>query len=359
MNKILQSICLAIALSLSGACVAATKLTVTQGQDSCEFDLESGSAVAIDPVTGHITAVVTNLDECMGPPEPPVINNFTRTPASVTPGGSVTFNWTTEHAVSCAAATNSTLPGWSGSKPLQGPQSITINAESGTYSARLRCTNASGDSVTTGPLSVTVDDGGGGGGKHCPDFPEPAGMTQANNGRQTTGAWPPTFCSNCGGTWVGMFDLFFARGNEAWYYQEPNKYHAIQFNTGPLPSTESGYVEFLEPHNHMIGQSIRNGRRFVSISECPGDFHAASLDSGCYRVNSGNGTIRWEGSADSGPFDCTLQPNTTYYLNIVHTNSPEGDPNPTWACTGNNLGTGLRGCGALMTPRGSSYNSNP
>lgn len=357
MNKTLKTSVLVVTMGMISASVTASQLIVQQGNHACEFDLATGTAVSIDPVTGDMTAQVTNLEDCMGAPEP-AINSFTRSPSSIESGQSVTFNWSTEHVQSCAATAASTLPGWSGGNfSAQGPQTVVVNAAAGNYSAGLICQNASGDTVTAGPLNVTVTTGNGT--PECTDRPPPAGLTRANNGRMATGTGTPSkpaeFCSSCGRQWHTMFDHNFARGNEAWYYQESGRYHALEFQTGPLPAGEKGQIALNESNNFATFHGIKNGRRFMSISKCPGDFHKAKLEPGCFTASQGVHVFFWEGSANESVIRCPLEPNTTYYLNIVYTDSPENDPNPEWSCTGQQPGSSFRGCGNMMTPSGSNY----
>lgn len=187
MNKLYQSIYLA-ALVMISCSAGAAKLVVSQGTANCEFELASGDAVSINPVTGDVSAVVTNLEECAGAPEPPVITSFTAT-SSVAPGGTIQLSWNTEGADSCQAVTTGVtnpLPGWSGSKLVPSDnQLITAPSSEDTYRARLQCTNSAATVQETRVITVseeTIDD--------CAiNRPTPAGMSRATNGRAVSCRW--------------------------------------------------------------------------------------------------------------------------------------------------------------------------
>lgn len=331
MNKLYQSICLA-ALVMASFSAWATKLIVSQGTENCVFELASGDAVSINPATGDVSAVVSNLEDCAGAPEPPEITSFTRAPSSVESGQTVSVNWSTENVDTCSAT--GTLPTWTGSKGLQGPQNVTVNAPLGTYSVGLQCTGA-GQTVTAGPLTVTVTDDGGGGGGECT---LPTGLSRAADA-----IWGQSASNASGHFWDGVFiGPFPSTTNSRTYFQRPGNYHAIQFNTGNMPSDATGQINSWEPQGPWSLQAAA-GWRIVSFSTCPGDFNPDGKEPGCIRRIGGTDNIRWGGANTGDVFRCALQPNTTYYLNIVYTDSQVGDPNPNWNCSGPR-----ENCGALM-----------
>ena len=110
------------------------------------------------PSQGTYDAGTYAIDVTTAPAAPaPTITSFTASPTSVTSGGTVTLNWTSQNATSCTAS-----GGWSGTQPTSGP--VTSAAITSTTTFTLTCTGGGG---TTAAQSVTVtikSSGGGGGG---------------------------------------------------------------------------------------------------------------------------------------------------------------------------------------------------
>ncbi len=70
-------------------------------------------------------------------------------------------------------------------------------------------------------------------------------------------------------------------------------------------------------------------RHIMTISSCPGDFNqdAIMADTGCYGSFSPLMPLRWRGpdaTETTPPTNCVLQPNRTYFWNIIPTISPLG-----------------------------------
>ncbi len=77
----------------------------------------------------------------------------------------------------------------------------------------------------------------------------------------------------------------------------------------------------------------RRPQQIVTISSCPGDFNEPAImsDTGCYGRPSAIFPFRWQGPDADPPAayssECVLQPDRTYYWNIIPSNSPLGtDP---------------------------------
>jgi len=92
-------------------------------------------------------------------PPSPVISSFTSNPTSVSAGGSVTLDWSTQNATSCSLAGggfNNT------SEPATGSVSgVSVTA---TTTFTLNCTGAGGNTSQTVTVAVSSTGGGGGGG---------------------------------------------------------------------------------------------------------------------------------------------------------------------------------------------------
>lgn len=118
-----------------------------------------------------------------------------------------------------------------------------------------------------------------------------------------------------------------------------NTYAAFEFTTPlDLNGTHTGAF------TAEVYALVAAGTRLMSISDCPGDFDAGRLDSRCILSRSGPETLRWQGADDS--FRCPLEPDTTYYLNILYSNDQPGTPMNQigWDCSD------PIACGNLITP---------
>lgn len=128
------------------------------------------------------------------------------------------------------------------------------------------------------------------------------------------------------------------------------QYLAIEIRTFDKLSNAYGRIT-----QESAGAPIpRMPQQIVTISSCPGDFNqeAVMADTGCYGRPTVISPFRWQGP-DANPTgayssSCVLQPNRTYYWNLIPSNSPLGtapdeleiDP----VCL-----EGLR-CGAVYSP---------
>jgi hypothetical protein len=82
---------------------------------------------------------------------PPAVT-LTATPASISPGASAKLSWSTQHATSCQAATNSADPAWGTAQGTSG--SYTTVGLNGNNSYTLNCAGAGGPTSAT--VTVTV-----------------------------------------------------------------------------------------------------------------------------------------------------------------------------------------------------------
>ena len=263
-----------------------------------------------------VTVTVEEAD-----PDAPTINSWTASPTTVDAGDSITFSWSTTDATSCSAQGN--LPGWSGPKSTQGPESITvpIGTTPSNYSARLSCSNASG-STTSNAITITVQDGGIAG---CDNRPAPQGMSRDaailyNSSASTL-------------TWFDFFSQEFPNGQTTRKFTiDENEYAALEFTTGSSVSAQD-QVNFSPPQG--MGNTV-GGFKLITISECPGDFGAQD-DPRCRWTGIGvSSDIRF-GAQDSG-FTCPISPNTRYFLNIVFSEDETVTSNPSWFCPGSTCG---------------------
>jgi hypothetical protein len=204
-----------------------------------------------------------------------------------------------------------------------------------TYPVRLSCSNGVANTdVAEISVEVTASD---------PGIPEgcegrtPTNMTRAATCRAGTSA-------NCA-IYTEVFGDFPGSGAKEIEIQS-NQYLAMQFTTAGLASTASG----IWTREQVSGGTT--GRLLTTISRCPGDFDLQAIQAEmgsdqCYRFQIGAGTIQSLKMPDGLFTRCPVQPNTTYYLNMVVTDSASGtSPSQlTWDCP-----NGATTCSQLISP---------
>ena len=121
------------------------------------------------------------------------------------------------------------------------------------------------------------------------------------------------------------------------------QYVAIKFTTDGL--NPKAYGQFSV---ESAGAGVFRERVLATISQCPGDFNPEQV-TGCY-LNPGTfSPFRWRAPDSTGfSTDCVLEPDTTYYLNMLSSTSPLGTlPEkivPSEQCE-------TERCGLLIAPR--------
>jgi hypothetical protein len=344
-------------ISLRGQCLTAAMLSVfsahalAQSQSiilntsptPTEVELLDGTDVNLDPLSGNLTATPLDPAACSATTDctdvDVSISSFVVSPSTVNQGQNVTFSWSGRGAWSCEG---SGLAGttWNGTKLPSGSQVVSTASltPDTTYSVDLECSN--GPVLDTANVSLTVNESGGGGGGGVPQFcvddgrVPPAGLTQdttilvSNGSAQTV-------------TWEQVFDLNFPFGNGPDVAINRDRYASLRFNTGTLSTGTSGRIAF-----DFTQTFLPTGRKVVTISECPGDF-TTLLSNACRVTDLGNGAIRWE-IVTGGGFDCRLQPNTDYYLNILYTQDTA--PPYDWSCSGASNPSTATQCGDIVSP---------
>lgn len=189
-------------------------------------------------------------------------------------------------------------------------------------------------------------------GPNCGDRPPPAHLNRA-----TSCIWDftgPNTSIDCT-LWESFFNRAFPFPSiTRQFYQRPGEYLALEFNTGDYTGSVHGYIESAEPQYGAPG-TFQSGQILYTVSRCPGDFHREAIISEseptCYVRGGAMSQIHFSplGYPDPHSILCKLEPNTTYFLNILFTDSPAGTaPNDlNWACTGAGPGLG-ENCGRLL-----------
>lgn len=279
-----------------------------------EIELEPGSDVAIDPLTGNLTATPADPNACSATVScedvQVVVTQFSASPTTVSQGQNVNFNWNSRGAWTCEGSGFASTA-WNASNKLpSGSQAVsTAGVPLGTYDVVLDCSNGPvSDQLTR---SVTVEEGGSGGGPvFCASEGRlpPPGLSQDTTALSNAfnETFPdPTF------TWDDIFRDPFPGGGSEFWRTDRDRYISLEFTTSGVPTGTQGRLEIVNP------QGASNfGLSLVTFSQCPGDF-TDQPDSDCKRL-IGNGNIRYAVGTNPA-FTCQLQPNTTYYLNVLHT----------------------------------------
>jgi hypothetical protein len=296
---------------INGLTVGSADVLV-DGQVIQEADI---SAISIDPISGDVIVSAGGLYTVTRDGDPPpgpqvIINTLTRSASPILENESVTISWTTTEADSCN--TSGGGGGWAGENiPAQdlasGQRTVTL-ALAGTYTFTLDCSN---DTPTSTSRSVTV--------LVNEDVTPPPGPDCGT----------PTL-SGSTVSWEGLlgFDWPDPGYSEKVIGIPTAGYLAIEFNTGDIVNEDGGVKSI--PHIST------QGSRLGAISECPGDFMDFLPDAEvlCKRTWFDGGTLNWSTDAFPAAWECELQPNTTYYLNLTFTDGVSADTDQCSASSG-------------------------
>lgn len=267
---------------------------------------------------------------------------FTVSPNPVEQGNSVTVNWAAVGAWECEGTG---LPGttWNSSNPKDpsGQQSVGTSALDANESYPLEITCSNGPVTDSRTISLAVEEDTGPpppqGCEDVPalgDYPDWAPADSILRGDNTHD--PEVFADIFNSPFPGTT-------NTAHFEIRKGRYAAIRFQTpSNLNATTEGQFNSV-----AAGQVYPGGdKRLVSISQCPGVFdpqHVADED--CLKNLNLTTPMYWRGPDSSdAAYRCNLQPDTTYYLNIVYSRSEVGDFPPEQAT----CESGESHCGSLM-----------
>lgn len=275
--------------------------------------------------------------------------SFSVSPSSVAQGGNVNFNWVSRGAWDCSG---SGLPGsvWEtfvGDPSGPSGNISTTDVEPDSYTVGITCCN--GPNCDSRTVSLTVVPSGNGNGnppEGCEDRPPPPQMTRASSCAWGDGTNADNTV-NCT-SWESFFRVPFPQASSSRnFYQRPNEYLALEFNTGSYTGPNGGYIDN-EAAQFGWPSTFQGGDKLMTISRCPGDFNRTQIISdsepACYVRGDALSSVQWSTATVINSQFCALQPNTTYYLNIVFTNSPAGTaPNLlNWTCTGGGTNCGRK-----------------
>lgn len=350
--------------------------------DGKQIPTEHISSIVILPNTNTInvsTAVPYTIEPVAN--NLVAINSFSVSSANVVVGQSISLNWATSNAVSCAATNG--VDGWAGSfiAVPNGSKSITT-ATTGTHTFTLTCSGSVANDTATRNVVVNVTAANA---VSITSFT--ATPASIDVGGSTTLSWSTVNAVSCtptggAGNWTsqqinlpsgsasivintaGSYNFtLVCQGvnNDQQSKSAPVTVTAAQqscnnvtlsgnvidwssFWTAAFPGpvyenetnvivSQKGYLAIKFDTGNIVDDgkisalenSSTNGIRLGSYSQCPGDF---DVPDECKMTWGLGGGLRWATNGKIGA--CQLQSNTTYYFNITFTNGV--DPN-SYSCT--------------------------
>ena len=313
--KISNLAVLIAALCTGHVAFAQSSIILNTSPTTTEIELEPGTDVEIDPLSGNLFATPDDPAACSATVSCEDVEvdilSF-NSPLTVPQGQSVNFTWSSRGAWSCSgsgfADTN-----WNGTgKQPSGSQLVsTVDVPLDTYDVVLDCSNGPVNDQLTRSITVEENNNGGGGG---PEFCAQQGRLPPPGLTRDIDALSNAFNQDIPGqtlVWEDLFNAPFPDGGTNFWKSERDKYISLEFTTTGVPTGTIGSLDLRNP------QGAGNfGLTLLTISQCPGDFTNQS-DPNCKDLVN-NGDIRFAVGLNPG-FTCELEPNTTYYLNALHT----------------------------------------
>ncbi|MDZ7791295.1 MAG: hypothetical protein U5L08_12550 [Xanthomonadales bacterium] len=268
--------------------------------------------------------------------------SFDASPNPVALGSGVSFSWDSLGAWSCSGAG---LPGttWNGINPKRPRGQQMVNTSSLTagdsYTVELICSNGPVTDSRTLVLEVQEDT--------APPPPEGCeGVGELSDYAEWTESTDLRFGTPP--SWEGSFGNGFPKGNTFELKLDKGEYAALRFTTPSyIGAASTGQIN----GETSASQSYGPGQRLMSITPCPGQFNPAEIDdSRCLiaQMNTGD-QFKWVGAGHSqAQYRCELEPDTTYFLNILFSESPTGVLPPVQSeCAS----AGHSACGMKLEPR--------
>ena len=329
------TICLFAGLSQLATAQDAPKLVLETSPTQTEIELEGSVTIGSD---GSISATPVDVSVCQtsGNCEGVTVAvtefGFAGTDSralTVDEGDTVELNWRSSGATTCQPI--STFPAWRDKAFVktdsrdatlaQRSVDTTDSAASGAYELKLQCANGSVTSTidASSTLSLTVNEVVAPSPTSCEGRDPISGWTQLTTGSLSClfgdfsadcrswspNLWPNPFVE------TGSLTRKILTNRSA-----KRQYVAIEFSTKGLSSTADGRFNFTS-----AGGVIRQEPLIVTISKCPGDFNP-DQPSGCYFTPTFS--FKWRAPQSLDSANCVLEPNSTYYLNMLSSSSPAG-----------------------------------
>ncbi len=292
--------------------------------DGQTIPLNQSTPMSIDSATGDIR--ITSLNgalSCQEVGDEPTVS-LVASPTVVNSGGTTRLTWNVGNNATSCTRTGDWSGEITGGLVSNGSHFLDIANITSNSSFGISCTNNFGTSpIATANVNIA-------GNPACTNRPPILNGNEDRTIRLIPGAPfngpgvpqnPASYNGlyteivNGGGDWPGE------TGGQSFATLTSGQYIAMQFTTSNV--NEEGKINMVAPSN---GQGPGSGGITMSLSECPGDF---SMTNVCRTVGGGSPSLRWSLDPNENPnLICKLEKNTTYYFNIVHSNS-----------TGNNFST--------------------
>lgn len=277
---------LGVCLLVAGMASAANADIIIDGQ-TLPIEAIDSYQVQVD-AQGRYTVIVETtdgwtLEESDVIPDPdPITLSLSANPNTVDLGDTVTFTWSSTNAETCTATGGNSAWAALGDAGLSGTAVITMTMNPSPF--QMTC-SANGLNSVSRSRNITVIDPNGGGPNNCPS---------------------PEVSSGEVITWEDLW------GGETFPDQDTteksqrigrNEYVAIEFNT----SNFNGIGRF---KTIQVSSGLRN----VSVANCPGMF-TEDVPAACFQEQANGQGLLW---STDGTYDCNLNSNETYYLNITY-----------------------------------------
>ncbi|WP_147306713.1 MULTISPECIES: hypothetical protein [unclassified Wenzhouxiangella] len=351
MSRLLTINCTIFCLLVLSFSVSAEDRTITleTADGPIEIPLKASTSLEL-LATGQLRAtakddfVCSACDDVQVSMAPVDGGSFSVSPDPVSENGDVTFTWNSKGAWNCEGGN---LAGTDWQDYAGGPEGSASISVAGlsteeVHKPSIKCCNGPNcDSVST---TFEVD-------KEAEAEPVPegcSGRTPAGMNRAVSHCdWDNQGSADCQ-SWKGFFGREFGstKSTQTNFYQRPNEYLALKFNSGDYPLDVYGRFSTETPQ-----YGVETGELLWTISKCPGDFDAkaiaSEMENTCYRTGDASEVMWWQGENVNYSSMCTLKQNSTYYLNILYTDSEAGTaPDKlNWACAGDPEQT----CGRAIT----------
>ncbi|MGK7295442.1 MAG: hypothetical protein ACNS61_06370 [Candidatus Wenzhouxiangella sp. M2_3B_020] len=301
--------------------IATAQSIIINGQT---FPLDTSQPVSVDPGTGDISVTTQDPVVCSVGGDPASISSFSLDPIVASQGdGNVTVQafYTTTDATSCTGTSDSSSfllnSDWDDQTLLTqsagGEQAFQVNVDNlstGSYTLTLQCSNAAGSDSATATFDVAEAQTG-----DC------AGTAPTNLTRDT--AIIP-LSSDETTTFASIWGDFPGANTNNWRIRN-GQYAALEFSTVGLSSNAIGQVSIQSGPDNPLGPHL------YSISECPGDF-GPNVPTNCRKVVDPAQQEELVWAMDPFSVQCDLEPNKTYYFNMVPAINLPSTRNPQWAC---------------------------
>jgi len=314
----------------------APKLILQTSPSSTEINLKDSVSISSD---GTISATPVDANACQATAscegvtvsvtsfDSPAEQSGTIT---VNEGSNVELTWRSSGATACQPAGD--FQPWlskgllaSDSRDATSSQktlSTTNAADSSPYELKLQCSNGTVSStIDSGSiLNLVVNEVVPPSPTSCEGREPIAGWTRLTSG--SLGCDYLNSSSNCR-TWSGIWnDTFLGPGSGTTKKILTNRsggrqYVAIEFSTSGMSSTAKGRFDVTSAGGEVLQQPL-----IVTISKCPGDFNQAQPND-CY-FHHPLFNFKWRAPQSTDSASCVLEPNSTYYLNMLSSDSASG-----------------------------------